>query len=183
MAVNEKMENGKTEVDIEEIIEKGKQGKLSDNDYEMVAEEMGRDRFYDTLEDNGIELSADEVSSAEMSVIESEVEAFSSSDNMERILEQEGLAVDDPVRMYLKEIGRVPLLTPDRERELAEIMTSDETSDEQRLAAKNELVESNLRLVVSIAKRYVGKGMFFLDLIQEGNLGLMKAVDKFDYSK
>ncbi|MBR0449545.1 MAG: hypothetical protein IIX30_01875, partial [Clostridia bacterium] len=69
MAVNEKMENGKPEVDIEEIIEKGKQGKLSDNDYEMVAEEMGLDRFYDTLEDNGIELSADEVSSAEMSVI------------------------------------------------------------------------------------------------------------------
>ena len=183
MAVNEKIENGKPEVDIDEIIEKGKQGKLSDNDYEIVAEEMGLDRFYDTLEDNGIELSADEVSSAEMSVIESEVEAFSSSDNMERILEQEGLAVDDPVRMYLKEIGRVPLLTPERERELAEIMTSEATSEEEKLAAKNELVESNLRLVVSIAKRYVGKGMFFLDLIQEGNLGLMKAVDKFDYSK
>jgi RNA polymerase primary sigma factor len=84
--------------------------------------------------------------------------------------------------MYRKEIGRVPLLTADRERALAEIMTNS-TSDEERDAAKNELVEANLRLVVSIAKRYVGKGMFFLDLIQEGNLGLMKAVEKFDYTK
>ena len=183
MEVNEKNENLKTEVDIEEMIEKGKQGKLSDTDYDRVAEEIGLDRFYDTLEDNGIELVEDEVSSAEMSQIESEVEAFSDSDNMERILEQEGLAVDDPVRMYLKEIGRVPLLTPEREKILAEIMTNPESTEEQKRAAKNELVESNLRLVVSIAKRYVGKGMFFLDLIQEGNLGLMKAVDKFDYSK
>ena len=183
MAVNEKMEHAKGEVDIDEIIEKGKQGKLSDKDYDLVAEEIGLDRFYDTLEDNGIDLVEDEVSSAEMSQIESEVEAFSNSDNMERILEQEGLAVDDPVRMYLKEIGRVPLLTPEREKVLAEVMTNEESTEEEKRAAKNELVESNLRLVVSIAKRYVGKGMFFLDLIQEGNLGLMKAVDKFDYSK
>ena len=183
MSVNEtKVPNEKVEVDLEEIIEKGKQGKLSENDLDKVVEEMDLDTFYDTLEDNGIELSGD-MSSAEMSEIEHEVEAFSTSDNMERILEQEGLAVDDPVRMYLKEIGRVPLLTADRERELAEIMTSEETTAEQKDLAKNELVESNLRLVVSIAKRYVGKGMFFLDLIQEGNLGLMKAVDKFDYSK
>jgi RNA polymerase primary sigma factor len=183
MAVNEKMDNEKVEVDIEEMIEKGKQGKLSDNDYDRVVEEIGLDRFYDTLEDNGIELSEEAVSSAEMNAIESEVEAFTNSDTMERILEQEGLAVDDPVRMYLKEIGRVPLLTPEREKELAAIMTNEESTAEQKQAAKNELVESNLRLVVSIAKRYVGKGMFFLDLIQEGNLGLMKAVDKFDYSK
>ena len=183
MAVNEKMDNEKVEVDIEEMIEKGKQGKLSDNDYDRVVEEIGLDRFYDTLEDNGIELSEEAVSSAEMNAIESEVEAFTNSDTMERILEQEGLAVDDPVRMYLKEIGRVPLLTTDRERELAEVMTNEASTEEEKRAAKNELVESNLRLVVSIAKRYVGKGMFFLDLIQEGNLGLMKAVDKFDYSK
>ena len=183
MAVNEKMEHVKGEVDIDEIIEKGKHGKLSDKDYDLVAEEIGLDRFYDTLEDNGIDLVEDEVSSAEMSQIESEVEAFSNSDNMERILEQEGLAVDDPVRMYLKEIGRVPLLTPEREKALAEIMINEESTEEEKRAAKNEIVESNLRLVVSIAKRYVGKGMFFLDLIQEGNLGLMKAVDKFDYSK
>ena len=174
--------NEKVEVDLEEIIEKGKQGKLMENDLDRAVEEIDLDKLYDTLEDNGIELSGD-ISSTEMSEIESEVEAFSSSDNMERILEQEGLAVDDPVRMYLKEIGRVSLLTPERERELAEIMTSEESTQAQKDAAKNELVESNLRLVVSIAKRYVGKGMFFLDLIQEGNLGLMKAVDKFDYVK
>ena len=183
MSVNEtKTISEKPEVDLEEIIEKGKQGKLSDHDLDKVVEEMDLDTFYDTLEDNGIELSGD-ISTTEMNEIESEVEAFSNSDNMEKILEQEGLAVDDPVRMYLKEIGRVPLLTADRERELAEIMTNEEATTEDKERAKNELVESNLRLVVSIAKRYVGKGMFFLDLIQEGNLGLMKAVDKFDYSK
>ena len=184
MSVNEvKEENVKPEVDIDEIIEKGKQGKLSDHDFDRAVEEMDDlDKFYDTLEDNGIQLSG-EISSTEMSEIESEVEAFSTSDNMERILEQEGLAVDDPVRMYLKEIGRVPLLTAERERELAEVMTNEASTEDDKNAAKNELVEANLRLVVSIAKRYVGKGMFFLDLIQEGNLGLMKAVDKFDYSK
>ena len=93
------------------------------------------------------------------------------------MLQQEGLAIDDPVRMYLKEIGKVPLLEAERELYLAECMAK---GDEK---AKDELVEANLRLVVSIAKRYVGKGMFFLDLIQEGNLGLMKAVEKFDYTK
>ncbi len=88
-----------------------------------------------------------------------------------------GIAVDDPVRMYLKEIGKVPLLTADEEIQLAKRM---ETGDEE---AKKRLCEANLRLVVSIAKRYVGRGMLFLDLIQEGNLGLIKAVDKFDYTK
>ncbi|MBR1989139.1 MAG: sigma-70 family RNA polymerase sigma factor, partial [Firmicutes bacterium] len=88
-----------------------------------------------------------------------------------------GIAVDDPVRMYLKEIGKVPLLSADEEIELAKRM---EQGDE---AAKKRLCEANLRLVVSIAKRYVGRGMLFLDLIQEGNLGLIKAVDKFDYTK
>jgi len=89
----------------------------------------------------------------------------------------EGIGIDDPVRMYLKEIGRVPLLTPDKEVELAKRM---ENGDEE---AKRRLAEANLRLVVSIAKRYVGRGMLFLDLIQEGNLGLIKAVEKFDYRK
>ncbi|WP_423244361.1 RNA polymerase sigma factor RpoD [Desulfofundulus thermobenzoicus] len=89
----------------------------------------------------------------------------------------EGVAIDDPVRMYLKEIGRVPLLTPEEEIELARRM---EQGDEE---AKRRLAEANLRLVVSIAKRYVGRGMLFLDLIQEGNLGLIKAVEKFDYRK
>ena len=173
-------------IDLDQLIEKGKQGKLSSSDLEEVVEEMdfdieSLDKLYDTLENNGITLPG-ELSGTELNEIESEVEAFGTSENMERILEQEGLAIDDPVRMYLKEIGRVPLLTADRERELAEIMTNC-TDESQKDLAKQELVEANLRLVVSIAKRYVGKGMFFLDLIQEGNLGLMKAVDKFDYSK
>ena len=89
----------------------------------------------------------------------------------------EGIAIDDPVRMYLKEIGKVPLLTAEQEIELAKRL---EEGDE---AAKQQLAEANLRLVVSIAKRYVGRGMLFLDLIQEGNLGLIKAVEKFDYRK
>ena len=177
--------SGKT-IDVNELIEKGKKGALSTSDLDSMIEELDfdmdrLDKLYETLEDNGIPLPGD-ISSTEISEIESEVESFGAGENMERLLEQEGLAIDDPVRMYLKEIGRVPLLTADRERELAEIMTNSE-SDEEREKAKNELVEANLRLVVSIAKRYVGKGMFFLDLIQEGNLGLMKAVDKFDYSK
>ena len=89
----------------------------------------------------------------------------------------DGISIDDPVRMYLKEIGKVPLLTADEEIELARRM---ENGDEE---AKKRLAEANLRLVVSIAKRYVGRGMLFLDLIQEGNLGLIKAVEKFDYRK
>ena len=89
----------------------------------------------------------------------------------------EGISVDDPVRMYLKEIGKVPLLSAEEEIEIAKRM---EEGDEE---AKKKLTESNLRLVVSIAKRYVGRGMLFLDLIQEGNLGLIKAVEKFDYRK
>ena len=172
--------------DLDALIAKSKEGKLSTSEINEAVEEMeldneSLDKLYDELEDSGIPLP-DDISNVEMLEIESEVEAFGTSENMERILEQEGLAIDDPVRMYLKEIGRVPLLTADRERELAEIM-SGETPEEVKTAAKKELVEANLRLVVSIAKRYVGKGMFFLDLIQEGNLGLMKAVDKFDYSR
>ena len=168
-------------IDVSALIEKGKKGKLSASDLDEALEEMdfdaeSIDKLYETLEDNGISFDSD-LSSEELNAIEHEVEAFSAAENMERILEQEGLAIDDPVRLYLKEIGRVPLLTADREKELAErMMVGDED-------AKVELVEANLRLVVSIAKRYVGRGMFFLDLIQEGNMGLMKAVDKFDYTK
>ena len=173
--------NENKKIDVSALIEKGKKGKLSASDLDEALEEMdfdaeSIDKLYETLEDNGISFDSD-LSSEEMSAIENEVEAFSAAENMERILEQEGLAIDDPVRLYLKEIGRVPLLTADREKELAERML---VGDED---AKVELVEANLRLVVSIAKRYVGRGMFFLDLIQEGNMGLMKAVDKFDYTK
>lgn len=120
-------------------------------------------------------VSGDDV--REFEQIEKDVDRFGNGENMERLLEHEGILIDDPVRMYLKEIGRVPLLSSEEEKELAERMAN---GDDE---AKMKLVEANLRLVVSIAKRYVGKGMFFLDLIQEGNLGLMKAVDKFDYTK
>ncbi len=169
------------EVNVNDLIEKGKQGSLSPRDLDEVLETMdfdidSLDKLYETLEDNGIALPND-ISTAEMNEIENEVEHFGAGENMKQILEQEGLSVDDPVRMYLKEIGKVPLLTGEREHELAERMA---VGDEN---AKSELVEANLRLVVSIAKRYVGRGMYFLDLIQEGNLGLMKAVDKFDYTK
>ena len=162
---------------VEDLLSKSKKGQLSDEDLDEALEEMDYDidSFDKLLEENDMVLGQD-ISNSEMNEIEQEVERFGSSENMERILEQEGL-VDDPVRLYLKEIGRVPLLTPEREQDLAQRMAE---GDEQ---AKVELVEANLRLVVSIAKRYVGRGMFFLDLIQEGNLGLMKAVDKFDYTK
>lgn len=168
-------------IDVEEFIEKSKKEGVTMADLDEAMEEMDydldtMDKLYDELEDNGIILS-DDISSEEISEIESEVEKLTTTDNMEKLLEQGGVQIDDPVRMYLKEIGRVPLLTPEEEKELAERMAQ---GDEE---AKNRLVEANLRLVVSIAKRYVGKGMFFLDLIQEGNIGLMKAVDKFDYEK
>ena len=109
--------------------------------------------------------------------IERDVKNYENAEKMEKLLTQEGLAIDDPVRMYLKDIGKIPLLTPEREAYLAERISLGDK------AAKDELTEANLRLVVNIAKRHVGKGMYFLDLIQEGNLGLMKAVEKFDYSK
>ena len=98
-------------------------------------------------------------------------------DDLELTLSTEGIAIDDPVKIYLKEIGRVPLLSPDEETELAKRMAEGDSY------AKKRLSEANLRLVVSIAKKYVGRGMQFLDLIQEGNLGLLKAVEKFDYTK
>ncbi len=166
---------------VEDLIEKSKKSGLSDEDLDQALEEMDYDideldKLCDALEDNGVELPGT-LSSAELEEIQKEVSKFENSANMEKILEQEGVTIDDPVRQYLKEIGRIPLLVGDSEKELAErMMNGDE-------AAKNLLVESNLRLVVSIAKKYLGRGMYFLDLIQEGNLGLMKAVEKFDYTK
>ncbi|MBR5446683.1 MAG: sigma-70 family RNA polymerase sigma factor, partial [Clostridia bacterium] len=131
----------------------------------------------DTIDGAPADLEDDYIDPEEIEEIRSEAESFRSADDMVKALSQEGMAVDDPVRMYLKEIGQIPLITQEREIELARrILEGDEE-------AKGQLVEANLRLVVSIAKRYVGKGMFFLDLIQEGNLGLMKAADKFDYTK
>ncbi|MBE6631151.1 MAG: RNA polymerase sigma factor RpoD [Ruminococcaceae bacterium] len=176
------MAENENKVDINELLERGKaKGQLQSSEVMEVLDSADYDidqveKFYETAENLGIEITG-YMNSSEFQEIENEVEQLESAEDMEKMLALEGLAIDDPVRMYLKEIGKVSLLSTERELELAERMSN---GDE---AAKNELVESNLRLVVSIAKRYVGKGMFFLDLIQEGNLGLMKAVDKFDYNK
>jgi RNA polymerase primary sigma factor len=164
---------------VKELLEAGKaKGVLT---YKEIIEQLGEleldtdqiDKILETLENAGIE-----VVNESKSVTEPEPEPI-----LEMIDEDidlsvpEGIAIDDPVRMYLKEIGKVPLLSADEEIELAKRM---EAGDEE---AKHRLAEANLRLVVSIAKRYVGRGMLFLDLIQEGNLGLIKAVEKFDYRK
>jgi len=169
-------------MDMQDLIDKAKnKGALSGSDILDMIDDTDYDieqleKLYDTLESNGIDVPG-YINPAEFDDIDTELEQLESSEDMEKMLSQEGLAIDDPVRMYLKEIGKVPLLDADRELLLAQKMAE---GDER---AKQELVEANLRLVVSIAKRYVGKGMFFLDLIQEGNLGLMKAVEKFDYTK
>lgn len=172
--------------DIQDIIDKAKaKGSISnseimvslgDTDYDLDQ----IDKLYETLEAMGIDVTEDFDDDEPIDLdedIEADLENFESSESMEKALSQEGLMIDDPVKMYLKEIGRVPLLDAEREAELSKRMSE---GDEK---AKQELVEANLRLVVSIAKKYVGKGLFFLDLIQEGNLGLMKAVSKFDYTK
>ena len=170
---------------VAELIEKGKKGELSAEDYDQALEEINYDtekleKLYEDLEDSGVSIS-ETLSDVELAAFEKEIQEevskFDSSSNMEKALEQEGLSIDDPVRQYLKEIGRIPLLDFEGEKELAERMLN---GDEE---AKMKLVESNLRLVVSIAKKYLGRGMYFLDLIQEGNLGLMKAVEKFDHTK
>ena len=169
--------------EIKDLIEKGKAkgGSLTNNDILEALDGIDMDieqieKLYETLEQNGIEITG-YFENEDLDNIVEEVEQIESAEDMDKMLASEGLAVDDPVRMYLKEIGKIPLIDASREVELAEKIA------EGNEKAKNELVEANLRLVVSIAKRYVGKGMFFLDLIQEGNLGLMKAVDKFDHSK
>ncbi len=168
--------------DVRELVERGKaKGSLTNAEIMEALEDVDYDieqmeRIYEMLESNGVTVTG-YLDAPEYEQIENEVEQYESAEDMEKMLAQEGLAIDDPVRMYLKEIGKVPLLDAERETALAEKMAQGDTK------AKQELVEANLRLVVSIAKRYVGKGMFFLDLIQEGNLGLMKAVEKFDYRK
>lgn len=145
-------------------------------DYELSTQDM--EEIYDVLGQNGIDLVRND-DSDEAEPDAAEIEEIEQEDIQVEIdfSVPDGVAVDDPVRMYLKEIGRVPLLSAKEEIALAKKM---EEGDE---FAKRRLVEANLRLVVSIAKRYVGRGMLFLDLIQEGNLGLIKAVEKFDYVK
>ena len=161
---------------VRELIEAGKQkGALTIKEIiEQFADcEMEPDQFdkiLDTLSELNIEIIKENtVSEADPAPVP--------DDRLDDLTPPEGISIDDPVRMYLKEIGKVPLLTADEEIELAKRM------EEGDVDAKHRLFEANLRLVVSIAKRYVGRGMLFLDLIQEGNLGLIKAVDKFDYRK
>ncbi|MCM0648812.1 RNA polymerase sigma factor RpoD [Clostridium swellfunianum] len=155
---------------VKRLIEKGKKsGTLT---YKEIMDELEEidlnpeqiEKIYEVLENMGIDVIGD---MQEAEVAEEDLD----------LSVPEGIAIDDPVRMYLKEIGKVPLLSPENEIELAlRIENGDQV-------AKKKLAEANLRLVVSIAKRYVGRGMLFLDLIQEGNLGLIKAVEKFDYRK
>ncbi len=174
---------------LRELIEKGKKaGKLTSKELMDVLENLNLeaeqiDRFYDQLENLGIETAGedylrpiDEEALPELEELE-ELEEVTEDElaNTETLVDT--FSTDDPVRMYLKEIGKIPLLTPDEEVNLAIRMAE---GDED---AKRRMAEANLRLVVSIAKRYVGRGMLFLDLIQEGNLGLIKAVEKFDYTK
>jgi RNA polymerase primary sigma factor len=180
---------------MDELLEKAKRkGVVS---YKEISDELSNieldkdqiDVFFDRLYSSGVDLIADdtdepdefellalEEEDEEDGDLESEIPLVKGEVDLEATLPK-GIAVDDPVRMYLKEIGTVPLLTADEEVELAKRM---ENGDE---AAKQKLCEANLRLVVSIAKRYVGRGMLFLDLIQEGNFGLIKAVDKFQWEK
>lgn len=134
------------------------------------------EKVYEALEKLGIEIVADNIEGEFEDIPFIETEEEEEEEEVD-ITIPEGISIDDPVRMYLKEIGKVPLLSSDDEIELAKRM---ELGDEE---AKKRLAEANLRLVVSIAKRYVGRGMLFLDLIQEGNLGLIKAVEKFDFRK
>lgn len=164
-----------------EIIAKGKaKGSLTNaeisevlSDGEYDAEQI--EKLYEQLANEGVEISG------EFETIENDDASLDSDDSgsedVDKMLDQDGIAVNDPVRMYLKEIGKVPLLSADKELEYAIKMANGDDK------AKNMLVEANLRLVVSIAKKYGGRGLYFLDLIQEGNLGLMKAVEKFDYRK
>lgn len=148
------------------------------SEYELDAEQM--DMFYDQLTELGIRLiedSEDDTEDHDEDLTDEEQDEDEEEFDLNDLSVPPGVKINDPVRMYLKEIGRVDLLTPEEEIELAERIAQ---GDEE---AKRRLAEANLRLVVSIAKRYVGRGMLFLDLIQEGNMGLIKAVEKFDHKK
>mgnify|MGYP000943092841 FL=1 len=168
-------------VQVSDLVEMGRaKGKLTTQEIMDALEDLDfdpeqMDKLYETLESQNIEI-VDDFADTAFDDIEFVLEA-PENDEAEPAVGADGIAIDDPVKVYLKEIGRVPLLSSEEEIELAmRIMNGDEY-------AKKRLSEANLRLVVSIAKRYVGRGMQFLDLIQEGNLGLIKAVEKFDYTK
>lgn len=187
-------DNGKSKIasieSVKKLIEKGKKdGFLTYNEIMETLDDVQLDadqieEVYQLFEDIGIDVVGDKTDDDDDVVLEdANIDDLEKIDKFDEEYEDDdlsmlkGVAVDDPVRMYLKEIGKIPLLTSEEEIELAKRM---QEGDEE---AKKKLAEANLRLVVSIAKRYVGRGMLFLDLIQEGNLGLMKAVEKFDYRK
>ena len=163
-------------VTIEALLEKGKvNGKLSEKEITDVMEDLDfdLDQFLSRCEQLNIEIINDNSEGPSFHDTDENLNV----DDLESSLSTDGIAIDDPVKIYLKEIGRVPLLSMEEEKQLAERMAQGDTN------AKKRLCEANLRLVVSIAKKFVGRGMQFLDLIQEGNLGLLKAVEKFDYNK
>ncbi|MDE6593911.1 MAG: RNA polymerase sigma factor RpoD [Oscillospiraceae bacterium] len=163
---------------IETLMEHGRAaGRLTTTEINDVMEKLDLDAdlidsFYDNCQNLNIDIIEDFDAEKELDITDINLQ-----DDLEMSLSAEGVAIDDPVKIYLKEIGRVPLLTAEEEIELAGRMAQGDPK------AKKRLSEANLRLVVSIAKRYVGRGMQFLDLIQEGNLGLIKAVEKFDHTK
>ena len=189
--VPEKTQEQHNEERLNALIEEGKKrGNLSSKELLDVLEDMNLeqehiDKFYDTLENLNIDIAeAEEVvfvppENDDVPEIEElqEIETLAEDEIIDPDTLVDNFSIDDPVRMYLKEIGKVNLLTTEEEIELATKMAQGDSE------AKRQMAEANLRLVVSIAKRYVGRGMLFLDLIQEGNLGLIKAVEKFDYTK
>ena len=199
-AVAKKVQKSQIEEIVEQLLEKGRktgvltQSEISDalhEQTEITAEQL--DDIYTTLGKLNVEIvadiDADDTDNHTIETDEDEDEVSSEKKISIDLSVDSGVNIDDPVRMYLKEIGRVPLLSADEEIVLAKQIEAgaqeDATYKDIQLSkkAKKKLVDANLRLVVSIAKRYVGRGMLFLDLIQEGNLGLIKAVDKFDYTK
>ena len=180
--IDEKAEvakKGAAEEKVNKIIKKAKEkGKITYGELASELDDINQDQIekvFDAMEAMGVDVLKEDFEDEPDEADLKEVEDLKLDE--EPIDNFEGINVDDPVRMYLREIGRIPLLTYEKELELAKrILLNDED-------AKQELAESNLRLVVSIAKKYVGRGMLFLDLIQEGNMGLIKAVEKFDYTK
>lgn len=168
-----KVNNDVRKAILRDLIEKGKSKgmltykEITDAFEEIELEAEHIEKIFETMENMGIDIIGD---------MDEELDQVQNENELELSI-PEGISIDDPVRMYLKEIGKVPLLSANDEIDLARRMEDGESE------AKRKLAEANLRLVVSIAKRYVGRGMLFLDLIQEGNLGLIKAVEKFDYRK
>ena len=167
---------------LKNLIEKGKaNGKLTTQDIDQAILDIDLDiedldKLYETIENQNIEL-VDDLSNVDLENVDFDMDMPKSAELSTEDVDDKNQGADDPVKVYLKEIGRIPLLTAEEEIDLAMRINDNDA------AAKKRLAEANLRLVVSIAKRYVGRGMHFLDLIQEGNLGLIKAVDKFDYTK